>query len=47
MGTRFGLGQAQGLAKVKTQMINPQFTLGVGGWVAGHVAFAASSRVMA
>ena len=34
-------------AKVKTQAINPQLTRGVGGWIAGHFAFAASSRVMA
>ena len=49
MGKRFGLGQAQGRAKVKTQTINPQLTRGVGGWVAvaGRFAFATSSRVMA
>ena len=47
MGKRFGLGQAQGRAKLKTQTINPQLTRGVRGWVAGHFAFAASSRVMA
>ena len=47
MGKRFGLGQAQGRANVKMQTINPQLTRGVGGWVAGHFAFAAWSRVMA